>query len=72
MNIEFEIINLARNFQKRIKCAARLLDRLEYLITVCKRMSIAVYSKTLKHALSTRKDLDENFINLIHSPLRVL
>ena len=29
VNIGFEIINLARNFQKRIKRAARLLDRLD-------------------------------------------
>ena len=31
-NIGFEIINLAGNFQKRIKRAARLLDRLEYML----------------------------------------
>ena len=30
INGGFENINLHENFQKRIKCAARLLDRLEY------------------------------------------
>ena len=30
MNEGFENINLHGNFQKRIKCAARLLDRKEY------------------------------------------
>ena len=36
VNEEFKNFNLAENFQKRIKCAARLLDRLEYLLMYCR------------------------------------
>ena len=31
MNKGFKNLKLTRSFQKRIKCVARLLDRLEYL-----------------------------------------